>query len=260
MNEKNVEHLKENLKYLGFGESLHTQMETNIREQKPAFTLQHEVTYNNQKMESTLHFKKGDQNDMYFFNKYEARINEPDERQQTFYLDRGNGITTKESFNLLQGRAVNKDLVNKEGKKYNAWVQLDFSKKEESGNYKMDRYHENYNYNFSNEVQNLVLKPLPEEQEKQLMQSLQKGNIQSATFLREGEEVKMFIEANPKERTINIYDGRMNRLNNEQKQEFIELSSPATKQQKQKKESAGGDDDDGPELKKKRIRKKGLGV
>jgi hypothetical protein len=256
MNEKNLEALKNNLKYLGFGEGLNEQLEKNIREQKPEFTLQHEVTYNNQKMLMDLSFKGGDQNDMYFFNKYSATL---DDKQQSFYLDRGNGVTTKEAFNLLQGRAVNKDLVNKEGEKYNAWVQLNFSKKEESGNYKMDRYHENYNYNFVREVQNLVLKPMPQDQEKQLMLSLQKGNIQSATFLREGEEVKMFVEANPKGRTINIYDGKMNRLTNQHKQEFIELSS-TTKQQKQKNEPGGKDDDDGPELKKKRSRKKGMSI
>lgn len=262
MNEKNVEALKNNLKYLGFGEGLNEQLEKNIREQKPDFTLQHDLTYNNQKMQTELSFKGGDQNEMYFFNKYTAKLNEPDERQQTFYLDRGNGVTTKEAFNLLEGRAVNKDLVNKDGEKYNAWVQLDFSKTEESGNYKMNRYHENYNYDITKEIQNLILKPIPPEQEKQLLQSLEKGNIQSATFLKEGLEVKMFIEANPKERTINIYDSHMNRLTNEQKQDFMELPSPAGKEQKQKQttKADGIDDGDSPELKKKRSRKNGMSI
>src|SRR5687767_11395054 len=102
MNEKNLEALKNNLKYLGFGEGLHEQLEKNIREQKSDFTLQQDVTYNNQKMQTELSFKGGDQNDMYFFNKYTAKLKELDERQQTFFLDRGNGVTTKEAFNLLE--------------------------------------------------------------------------------------------------------------------------------------------------------------
>jgi len=56
------------------------QLEQNIGEGKTKFTLQHKTTYNNQAMETMLHFKKGDQNDMYFFNKYDARLLQPEEK------------------------------------------------------------------------------------------------------------------------------------------------------------------------------------
>jgi hypothetical protein len=280
MNEKNLEALKRNLKYLGFGEGLNEELQKNIEDKRPEFTLHHEVEYNSRKMMSGLSFKAGEQNEMYFFNRYSATLADQPERMQTFNLDRGNGITTKEAFNLLEGRAVNKDLVNKEGQEYNAWLQLDFSKKEENGNYKLNRYHENYNFNFAAEMQKLILKPMNEEQEKQLMQSLQKGNLQSVTFLKEGAEVKMFIEANPRERTINLYDEKMNRLSEEQKADFVELSprkaqhkeqsvsddgeSGGKQSQKQKNNhdvnAGAGEDDEGPELKKKRTRRQGKGI
>jgi hypothetical protein len=244
MNEKNLEALKNNLKYLGFGEGLSEQLEKKIEQKKPEFTLHHEVEYNNRKMVSELSFKAGEQNEMYFFNREQSRMEDQPDRTQTFYLDRGNGITTKEAFNLLEGRAVNKDLVNKEGQEYNAWVQLDFAKKEESGNYKINRYHENYNYDFTAEVQKLILKPMSEEQEKQLMSSLQKGNIQSATFLKDGEEHKMFIEANPKDRTINLYDNHMKPLTTEQKMEFVDLS-PSSKKAQTKEQALADENDNG---------------
>lgn len=268
MNEQNLEALKKNLKYLGFGEGLNEQMERNIKEQKPDFTLQHDVAYNNQKMLAELYFKKGDQNEMYFFNKYTAKLNEPDERQQTFYLDRGNGVTTKEAFNLLEGRAVNKDMVNKEGKKYNAWVQLDFSKKEENGNYKMDRYHENYKYNLEEMISTYPLKELEDSKWKaDLMKSLEKGNIQAVKMEMGSKDELMYITANPKDKTIDIYDKAMNPLNEsarkelERKPEVLnDTAQENKKEQKQKSDPGNGDDDDGPELKKKRTRKKGLGV
>lgn len=275
MNEQNLEALKKNLKYLGFGESLNEQLEKNIQEQKPDFTLQHEATYNNQKMQAELSFKRGDQNEMYFFNKYTAKLNEPDDRQQTFYLDRGNGVTTKEAFNLLQGRAVNKDLVNKEGEKYNAWVQLDFSKKEESGNYKMDRYHENYKYNLEEAISKYPLKELEDSKWKEdLMKSLEKGNVQAVKMEQGNKDELMYIEANPKEKAINIYDKAMNPLNESARKELERKPSPNRSEQQEvasdtaqenkkgqkQKNDPGGDDDDGPELKKKRTRKKGLSV
>jgi hypothetical protein len=265
MNEKNLEALKNNLKYLGFGEGLNEQLEKNIREQKPDFTLQHEVMYNNQKMLTDLSFKGGDQNEMYFFNKYTAKL---DDRQQSFYLDRGNGVTTKEAFNLLQGRAVNKDLVNKEGEKYNAWVQLDFSKKEESGNYKTDRYHENYKYNLEEAISKYPLNELEDSKWKDdLMKSLEKGNIQAVKMEVGNKDELMYIAANPKERAINMYDKAMNPLNESAKKELErkqEVATDATQEnkkgQKQKNDPGNGDDDDGPELKKKRSRKKGMSI
>ena len=292
MNEKNLEHLKDNLKYLGFGEGLNAQLELNIRQEKPDFTLKHQATYNNQTLDSSLHFKKGEQ-EMYFFNRYEARIQQPEERQQTFYIDRGNGITNKEAFNLLNGRAVHKELTNKEGQPYNAWVQLDLTKKEENGGYKQNRYHENYGYNLAAEIEKLTLKPLGEEQHKQLLASLQKGNLQAATFIIGTNEPKLFIEANPQYKTVNLYDPRMNQFSQEAKKEFqrpaadttqsqVNNQSPSanlksqsnnapsheTKQlngQEQKdsrkeNQKTGSEDGDGPELKKKRTRKKGLAV
>lgn len=260
MNEKNLEALKTNLKNLGFGEGLNEQLEKSIKEQKPEFNLAHQVEYNHRKINFDLSFRAGEQNEMYFFNRYKATLAEQPERSQTFFLDRGNGVTSKEAFNLLEGRAVNKDLTNKEGEKYNAWVQLDFSRKEEHGNYKLNRYHENYNYNFKAEIDKLILKPMLPDQEKQFVKSLEKGNIQSAVFLKDGQEVKLYVEASPKDRTLNFYDGKMNRLSEEQKADFIDLKS--TKVQKQNQDVAGGGDEDGPELKKKRTRsqKNGMSV
>jgi hypothetical protein len=261
MNEKNLEALKSNLRHLGFGEGLNEQLEKNIKEQKPEFSLNHQVEYNQKKINFDLSFRAGEQNEMYFFNRYKATIESQPERSQIFYLDRGNGITTKEAFNLLEGRAVNKDLTNKEGEKYNAWVQLDLSKKEENGNYKLNRYHENYNFNFKAEVDKLILKPMTSDLERQFVKSLEKGNLQSAVFLKEGQEVRLFVEAAPKERTLNLYDSKMNRLSEEQKADFVEMKF-ASKKQSQNQSPADNAGEEGPELKKKRSRgqKNGMSV
>src|SRR5450432_3520183 len=143
MNGKNLEALKKSMLGLGFGEGMNEQLEKSIREQKPDFTLQSAYTYNNKPMQVELSFKKGNENDMYFFNKYNAKLGD---RELTFYMNRGEGVTTKEAFNLLEGRAVNKNLVNKEGEKYNSWLQFDFTKKDEKEGYQVDRYHNNYGY------------------------------------------------------------------------------------------------------------------
>ena len=71
------------------------------------------------------------------------------------------------------------------------------------------------------------------EKEKSLMQSLQKGNIQSVTIGLNGESQKMFIEANPQYKTVNIFNDKMQRLNQEQRLGILEKQ--AVKELKEEK-------------------------
>jgi hypothetical protein len=265
MNETNLEALKKNLKYLGFGEGLNEQLQKNIEEQKENFTLQHQATFNNKPMDATLHFKAGGQNEMYFFNRYEAKL---EDKQQTFYIDRGNGVTMKEAFNLLEGRAVNKDLVNKEGEKYNAWVQLNFEEKDNNDNFKLQRYHENFGYDLDKVVQQYPIKELKEEKTKDdLYQSLEKGNTQAVRFEINGKEELHYIQADPRRRDVIVHDKEGNRLSYKQADALKLPSAQANGKEhmqeqaaKVKQEPSGGGDEDGPELKKKRNRSQSKGM
>jgi hypothetical protein len=261
MNENNLAYLEKQLFNLGFGDHMNAGLKKNIENERSEFNLQHSFKYGNRDMLADLAFRRGDQNEMYFFNSYRATMKDEPNVSHTFYLDKGNAITSKEAFNLLEGRAVNKDLVNKEGEKYNAWVQLDLKgDKDLNQNYKLDRYHQNYGYDLTKSMNELILKPMPVEDDQKLYNSLLKGNVQSVTFLREGDEVKGFIEANPKDRTINIYDSHMKPLSKEQKQDFLDHEPGKEKAQKETVKPGGDDLEENAQLKKKRTRKKGNGL
>lgn len=184
----------------------------------PEFQLQHNTKSGNDEVNATLHFKKSDQNEMYFFNKYDLTPkieNKPDEMKQTFYINKGSNITLKEAFNLMSVRAVNKDLSTKDGQPYNAWLQMDFSQTEKNGNYHLKQYHQNYGFDLEKALAKHPIRELETEPEKsKLLQSLERGNRQVATYVKEGNEHKVFIEANPQFKTVNFYDGNMQRLNN----------------------------------------------
>ncbi|WP_162055587.1 hypothetical protein [Pontibacter pamirensis] len=128
MNEKNLEYLKEGLKYMGFGTNLNGELEKNVQSQQPEFRLSLQIPHHSSNMDYTLHFRRPDQSDMYFFNKYDATLKPDDsakEASQTFYINKNSGITAKEAYNLLSGRSVHKELVNQENQPYRAWLQLD---------------------------------------------------------------------------------------------------------------------------------------
>ncbi|WP_028788077.1 hypothetical protein [Terrimonas ferruginea] len=99
------------------------------------------------------------------------------------------------------------------------------------------------------------------EEESGLHKSLLKGNVQSVTFLRDCEEVKGFIEANLKERTVNIYDAHMKPLSKEQKLEFMDFKPAGQKLEQKTATVKGGDDlEDNAQLKKKQARTRGYGI
>lgn len=222
MNEKNVEYLKDQLKYTGFGDAMENALVESIQKGNPEFKLDHEIKYGADTVLTSLNFKKSEQSDMYFFNSYDMNIQKegrPVEFSQTFYINRDNNITAKEAYNLMEGRAVNKDLKNKEDDLYNSWVKIDFKNDaDEKGNFKLNHYHQNYGYDLEASLAKHPIKELDTLKYKDdLISSLKKGNIQSVTFVIGGEERKQFVEANPHFKTVNVYDSAMRRINDRDK-------------------------------------------
>lgn len=261
MNEKNFDYLKDQVKYTGFGEALEGELRQNIEQQQPAFNLKHDAFYGDDKVSAELHFKKSEQTDLYFFNSYKVSLQKegrPETLDQTFYINKGNNITLKEAYNLMEGRAVNKDLTNKEGEVYNSWLQIDFKDTDANGNFRLNQYHQNYGYDLDATLAKHPIKELQNESHKEdLINSLKKGNLQSATFIKDGQEVKQYIEANPQFKALTVYDADKKRLDTRQSN-IRQQSQDTGKEQKQShKEKAGADDEDatGEEKQTKQRRK-----
>lgn len=211
MNTENQDYLQNQLKYLGFGEGLNAQLEKHLKEGLPEFQLPASHTFGKDSMEATLHYKKSEREgkEMYFFNKYDATLKQDGRSMsQTFYINnKGQSITFKESCNLLNGRAVFKELVPKEGEKYKAWVKLDFSNREENGNAKVKHFHENFGYDVKEALARIPLKELSDPDKMlSLVASLEKGNLATVTLLKEGTEKQVQITSDPQFKTLKMYD------------------------------------------------------
>jgi hypothetical protein len=241
MNTQNVEFLKKSLLNLGFGEKLNAELDKEIAAKTPEFKLSLQHEFNQKKVDYTLHFKAGDNQDMYFFNKYDAAIHHKDDPakkvDQTFFINKGSGITAKEAFNLMEGRAVNKQLYNLEGQKYNAWLTLDDKNLTENGNMKIKHYHENYGFDLEKIISNKGIKELADPKAKEeLMYSLKKGNAQQITVGEGESEKKYFIVANPQFKTVDLYDHQMKKIKRE---ELLQTDEKPVKNLKQREQKEG---------------------
>ncbi|OJX37167.1 MAG: hypothetical protein BGO87_12265 [Flavobacteriia bacterium 40-80] len=250
MNEKNYEYLNDQVRFTGFGDGLSEDLKTNISKGKDTFQLHHSTSFGEDEVKAELKFSKSKESDMYFFNSYDVQTTRQGEKEplkQTFYINnKGPSITLKEAYNLINGRAVNKNLANKEGDMYNVWLQMDFKHSDERGNFKFQRFSENYGFDLENTLAKYPIKELTNEQYKDaLMDSLKKGNRQSATFIKEdGQEIKRYIEASPQFKTINVY-GEDNRIRiKESQQQSQKQDQSDTTQKNANKNKQGNKSED----------------
>lgn len=213
MNQKNYEYLRDQLLYSGFGESMQAALLKAIKQGKNEFKLNFKRDDEKERLNAQLNFSRSRQSDMYFFNTYQLSIIDKKSKQelkQRFYVNGSDRFTLKEAYNLLHGRAVQKDLTSKEGTRYTAWVQLDFKSMDIEGNRKLLHYHQNYGFDLKKELEKFPIREMLYEDSKHyLLSSLQRGNRHEVHFaLAEGDR-RVDIEANPKFKSIPIYDGPM---------------------------------------------------
>ncbi|THD32425.1 MAG: hypothetical protein DI588_07335 [Flavobacterium johnsoniae] len=265
MNQKNLEYLQEQVKFTGFGEGLNDEIREKIEAGEEKFTIWHEAGFGKDKVDAVLFFSKSKESDMYFFNKYELALGKEDVTEklgQTFYINKGNNITLKEAYNLMEGRAVNKNFTGASGELFNSWVQLDFKQADERGNFKLRHFNENYGYDLELALSKHPIKEMSNDSQKNdLVVSLKKGNLQSVTFTKDGMETKRYIEATPKYKSITVYDENRQRLDSREAKAEKQAESSGQSAKNNSKRQDVPDDESGPATKKTGSRKKkGQGV
>lgn len=154
-----------------------------------------------ERLDHQLSFVK-DQSGTYHLEGYKTNLyneSKPNEqRQQYFNLKNGFDINATEVYNLLAGRAIERN---------GTWVQLDFNDKDTNGNFRMKEFHSGYGYNLEKVLQQLPLKELFNKSEAdKLHDALKNGNRLAVNFIKNGNEQRYYIEANPQFKSVNVYD------------------------------------------------------
>ena len=231
---KKVEFLKNQMKYLGFGESekLHQDLMKGINSEEAKFniaTTSDRVMTGN-KVEFQLHFNKTDKGGI-FLNSYEAKLTtkQGEERSHTFKVQKSNNVTAKEAINLLEGRAVKieKTNINEEtGEITNdsAFIKLKLREpKTDYNNYKFEMYSKNYGVDVENIMEKANLVFTNDTQRERVKQNLEKGNVTNVTFQHDKKVIEGFAVLNPQWKMLNLYDEKMNRVNSNKLTQTNEL-------------------------------------
>lgn len=206
----NEQALKESVIKAGF-DNVSNKLEQYIKQGQKEFSIPVSYYINEkEKLEFDLLFAR-DNNGQYQFEKYKAALQSENKsqenREQRFVFEPDNIITATHAYNLLAGRSIQKEYVSGENNKQTAWVQLDFNDKDSAGNFKIKEFQSAYGYDIKEVLKQLPLKELmTSEATEKLLNALKNGHQQAVTLEKDGKEQKLFIEANPQFKSVNVYD------------------------------------------------------
>ena len=208
-----LDYLKNQLKYLGFGESnkLHQDLEKGINSNEKTFKIQ---TQSDRAMQGnevnfTLNFNKSEKGGV-FLNSFNATLKNENGEEQTHNFG-VNQFTAKEAVNLLEGRSVKTEFKENEP----VFVKLNFAEeKNEYGNFKFQTYNQQaYGVDTAKIVEKSGLIFDKPEHKDNTVKSLEKGNIVKVKFNLDNKITEGNAVLNPQYKTLNLYDKEMNRLN-----------------------------------------------
>lgn len=229
VDEKNVKYLENQLLNTGFGEIPRENLWQALEEGKDSFQLTLNKKYGEVAAHARLHFAKGKESDLYFFNKYELIVNAPgkEAKQQTYYVQRpeevkkesqdqnakkeyvNSTITLKEGFNMLHEETfVRKDFLNEAKEKYTAFIHLDFTDRDKYNNYPIRKKED---YDLNEKLSQYPIKELGDPDEmKKITRSLERGNPRvPVTMVIDGKEEKMYVNIAPRHKSVDFYDSKM---------------------------------------------------
>lgn len=232
MNQRNFEFLDDQVYYTGFGDTLSGPLKDAISKGRSSFSIPFQKVIDNEVVDVSLNFRKSKTGDLYFFNSYDMVIKNGDKEKvqsqnfrvdSTFYrnpdgspVNKRPTITFKEAYNLMSGRAVRKDMVEKIDDGYqwrNAWLQLNFKVADKRGNFERQEFPE---YDMIAHLKQLPIKELEiPDYASNLVDSVERGNRQSVTMMAGENEQLGYIEAAPRYDNLFVFDEAMKRVNTE---------------------------------------------
>lgn len=233
--EENSRSLQEQIGKAGFS-GLTSKLEQQIRQGQTQFSIPVPYYVNErERMDHQLTFSRN-HTGQYQFNGFQARL--LDETGQAaakqHYFERKDGMDINRAYQLLEGRAIQKE---------DRWLQLDFNDKDAQGNYRVKEFHSIYGFDLEKVLRDLPIKELRESTTAyQLLDRLKQGSREAVSFLRDGREQRYFIEANPQFKSINIFDEHSRKITlstalGGKITEALKISHKANEQQVQAKRS-----------------------
>jgi hypothetical protein len=216
MEKKEHNFIENQFKAAGLTEAFTPALVAQLNEGVPFIKHPFNKTYDADEVGSYLHIKKSSNSDNYFLNKMDMDVKKEGQEQrikQTFYLtdrqpknEQGNGeekekqsqkYTFKKAYNLTAGRPVYDHISE-------SWHKMNHANVLSNGNYQINHYSKNYGFNLDEVLAKYSIK---DEYKQSLKESLERGNLQKATFTnKDGKEESLYVSPNITAGSLYVFD------------------------------------------------------
>jgi len=206
------------LGFLGFPKAHRDEIELKMNADPDKFNIAGKKEFQGMKgMESidyTIYFKKYDKVNAYHPYMYHAAL--PNKgRSQNFRIVQDAGFSLPDAFNLLQGRAVHKLVIDHQERKLKPyWFQLDLSGKDIHGNYPITKHQlDPFELSIGRELEARGVKEMLNPTKRvNLVLSLYYGNAEPVTIRNGDKDHHAFAAVFPKERSVKLLNSDGNEL------------------------------------------------
>ena len=223
---KNLDILLRNIGGIGFttDENLKNELKSKVAGTESDFTITQSSEKNffkSNEINFELNFHRSKETGTVFFNSYNVNLKNENRNvniSQNINLKQI-PFTAKEAINLIEGRSVRTEINLKGGKKEDVFVKLDFNEKQANGNFQMRKFFPQYGVNTNDILKNakVFIAPNREDIKDKIVKSLEKGNVVPLLVDNgSGEKIKLNAILNPHYKTLNLYNSKMERVNEKQ--------------------------------------------
>jgi len=211
MNEKNLDYLQGQVKYLGFGETLNGPLKDAVRAGHEKFSLEFTMSQPDGKAVYSLNFSKSKTTDMYFFNSFDLELKKSENQtlKHQFQVNGVKGVTAKEALNFLEGRSVRAEIDFRDKGKQDVFIALDQKEmpREATPETKLPVRYFNANYGIDTAkiVDGSPMKLANEKYREDAIKALEKGNFVKAVFSVDGKEINGLVTLNAQYRSLDYH-------------------------------------------------------
>lgn len=214
----NFHDLKKQMVILGFGEIFAESLWIEMQKGNPKIVFPYQALLESDTVACELQFTRS-KNNNYFLDQYTVLLKGTEletglpYKKQTIpveYFDTASRTCSLlETYNLLKGRWVEKDIAYPDGLYYKDWLKYDFTSVNVSGNYGHKHLGKDQNIDLNAAADFLSFVDYGQHKDRgSFVKSLSQGNKEKATIiLSSGSRTVFRIEANPERNMLDVYLG-----------------------------------------------------
>lgn len=219
--EKNVDYIKNQIKYLGFGESpeIEKDLVRNIEKGDNNFSMiiDYGKASKGNKASFELLFNRSEQSGRYFLNNFVANLMKEKNNEVLSHRFPINttGFSAKQAINLLEGRNVLGTVHNDRTKSpERAFISFKLNEpKNDYGNFKWNVFDKSKTIQTSTIVEAASLKFESDKHKEVTIKSLERGNVVSVKFPLNGKDIEGKAVLNASNNNLKLYTNDMERVN-----------------------------------------------